>query len=63
MQYPSSVDPQRQPLPTESFEQLMYALGEGDAMAMVPDVVAGRGGEGLQFGALSMWSNTPAGFE
>ena len=55
VQYPSSVDPQRQPLPTESFEQLMLALGSDSGMAMMPDMT----GEG----ALSVWSNTPAGFE
>ena len=52
MQYPAAVDPQRQPLPTENFEQMMFELGGDAATVMYPDN-----------GTLSMWSNAPAGFE
>lgn len=53
--YPSSVDPQRAPLPSENFEQLMQSLGTDGGTVMMPDYA--------ENGALSMWTSAPASFE
>ncbi|PSR71233.1 hypothetical protein PHLCEN_2v12887 [Hermanssonia centrifuga] len=50
-QYPSSVDPQRMPLPTESLDHLLTSLGSDGVMFPNDN------------GVLSMWSSAPTGFE
>lgn len=53
--YPSSVDPQRAPLPSENFEQIMQSLGSDAGSVIMPDYA--------ENGALSMWTSAPASFE